>query len=1283
MVNQFKPIKTFPLSIRKWIVGLSLLLFSSFLFPSQSQAVAVLMYYSSADAYNNATEVNLYNLLAAIPGYTVTRIFVNNAMPVYNPTGDAWNTYDQVWDVRFASDNSTACGGTNWDSFDTNWQAMATTYVGQQCGNLYLLGENPGFNSRNYGVGQFLVSSGAVGAAFTGCLASPNGNDYYDSQIVFATTAAAQAMLPGAPVSIVDYAMGGIPISLLNGTAFMQWSTWSSINDGITRAVAAGWSGAAQMTSFSGCNVGKLSMVWDQSMWEYGYQGGDPTEQAITDTYFTGVAKWFGTKSCSCVTNTFTPTPTNTFTSTPTPTFTNTFTPTYTSTFTNTFTNTYTSTYTPTFTNTFTNTATNTATHTVTNTVTSTVTNTSTATVTNSPTNTVTATATNTTTHTATNTVTQTLTNTATNTSTQTATNTQTNTFTNTMTNTATNTLANTATFTNTATNTATHTATNTVTATVTNTTTNTVTATATNTTTHTATNTATATVTNSPTNTATNTATFTMTNTATNTLANTGTFTNTATNTVTSTTTNTPTHTATNTSTNTLTNTFTNTATNTATNTLMNTATFTNTATNTATQTVTNSVTSTATNTLTSTFTNTATNTATNTLMNTGTFTNTVTNTATQTVTNSATNTATSTMTSTFTNTYTSTFTNTPTDTAVDTATFTNTPTDTATLTMTNTPTNTPTTTDTFTVTYTNTPTNTSTDTSVNTPTDTATSTFTSTFTATATNTWTSTATWTFTNTFTSTNSDTATNTTTSTPTPTNTFTATATSTFTNTFTNTNTSTPTNTFTNTSTFTTTFTNTATNTATKTFTSTFTNTATNTATPTFTATFTFTPTPTTGLGISKNVSKNLANSGDVLTYSIAVTVMGNSATGLVVTDTLPAGVTFSGFSSTNPVVGTFTASTDLLSWTMPSPLAIGTYLLSYQTKINDFVPAHSVILNKAGLSQGGVPLPLNSTAPVTVIGTYTVKVNVYNSSGEVVKSILIEAFTEPVSSITLSTTNTITTLNGPGSSIEILFDGYLIGTWDGTNNAGLPVSNGSYSIHVDNMGASGVVTSVSQNAVVNRSLANISASVYNTAGEEVRSLYSMVNDPVGSSMTNVTLSTNVIKPGISSVSSGAASISGIDINEAHIYIQTSGTPVTLIWDGTTNQGNVVTPGVYTIQVHWDNGSGQTSDISRELIVLPGYAVGGIAVARPNVLNAANGMTTTFDARNVQNAYSIRVQVYTLTGQLVQTLTSPSGDPEVPWNAGGMASGIYIAVVEVDNVNGGVVNRQRLKVLLIH
>lgn len=410
-------------------------------------------------------------------------------------------------------------------------------------------------------------------------------------------------------------------------------------------------------------------------------------------------------------------------------------------------------------------------------------------------------------------------------------------------------------------------------------------------------------------------------------------------------------------------------------------------------------------------------------------------------------------------------------------------------------------------------------------------------------------------------------------------------------------------------------------------------------------------------------------------YSISVTVTGNSVSGLVVTDILPPNVTFTAMNPSNPFPGSFTQATGILQWNMPSPLGVGIYKLSYQTTVNNFVPANTVVLNRAQVT-GPTIAPIISTAPVTVVGQFTVKVNVYNSAGEIVKTILVQEFTQPVNSITLSTTNTISTLNGPGSIIDIYYDGYLIGTWNGTNNLGQPVSNGSYSIQLDNMGQNGVVTSVAQTAMVNRSLANISVNVYNEAGELIRTLYNLVDDPVGSNMTNVTLSSNVIRPNLAPPNTVSSSL-------ATIMIETSAAPVTLTWDGTNNAGSLVTPGTYTLEVHWNNGSGQTSDISREIIVMSNSSANGIAVARPNVLNAANGMTATFDATGVQNVYSIRVQIYTTIGQLIHTVTSAPGLPQAQWNASGMASGIYIASVEMDNASGGVMNRQRLKILVIH
>ncbi len=775
-----------------------------------------------------------------------------------------------------------------------------------------------------------------------------------------------------------------------------------------------------------------------------------------------------------------------------------------------------------------------------------------------------------------------------------------------------------------------------------------------------------------------TNTATNTPTKTPTNTFTPSPTFTNTPTKTFTSTFTNTftSTPTPTNTDTRTFTATFTNTFTSTYTNTFTKTftATFTNTFTNTLmnTATYTNTFTNTPTNTFTKTFTATFTNTFTNTLMNTATLTNTFTNTPTATYSNTFTKTFTATFTPTYTNTFTSTFTNTATNTLVNTGTNTNTFTNTPTFTFSSTPTKTPTATftATFTNTFVNTPTFTDTFTNTFTPTATDTlmntATFTDTFTSTATPTFSNTTTDTFT--FTPTPTDT--NTFVNTPTHTNTFTDTATNTWTATNTSTYTLTPTSTATRTQTNTFTFTATPTRTFTDSPTLTFTNTAT--STPSFTST------PTTSIGLSKKVSESQAHAGDSLTYSIAVTVSGNSASGLVVTDTLPAGVTFSGFSTSNPVAGSFNASTDVLSWTMPSPLAPGVYTLTYQTAVNGFVAADTVLLNKAQLTEAGSLLPINVSAPVTVIGTFTVKVNVYNSAGEVVKSILIKAFSAPVNNISLESSNTITSLKGPGSTIELFYNGFLIGTWDGTNNSGSPVSNGSYVIQVDNVSGSGIVTSVSQKAIVSRSLSNISANVYNSAGEVVRVLYSVVDNPMGATMSNVKLSSDVLRPSLTASAPTGSERS----NQATIVIETSGTPVTLIWDGTTNGGSLVTPGVYSIEVHWNNGSGETADISREIVVLSDSGVSAAAIARPNVLNKINGMSTTFDARSVPNAYSIKVQIYTVTGELVKTLTS-GGAVETAWDASGVASGIYVASVEIDDANSGVINRQRLKVLVMH
>jgi hypothetical protein len=262
---------------------------------------------------------------------------------------------------------------------------------------------------------------------------------------------------------------------------------------------------------------------------------------------------------------------------------------------------------------------------------------------------------------------------------------------------------------------------------------------------------------------------------------------------------------------------------------------------------------------------------------------------------------------------------TQTPTATATPTHTPTATPTDTPTETPTDTPTATPT--DTPTATPTDTPTATPTDTPTATPTDTPSATPTGTPTATPTDT--PTATPTDTPTATPTDTPTATPTDTPTETPTDTPTATPTDTSTATPTNTPTTSPTQTATHTSTHTPTHTSTVTPTATPTSTvtstasptATATHTPTSTATATSTATHTVTPTPTVTATASATVTATLVEEtpapiqipdlaikkihttsfvvGQTATYEMTISNLGSTTTDpIVVTDTLPAGLTF-------------------------------------------------------------------------------------------------------------------------------------------------------------------------------------------------------------------------------------------------------------------------------------------------------------------------------------------------------------------------------------------------------
>src|SRR5581483_1489107 len=233
-------------------------------------------------------------------------------------------------------------------------------------------------------------------------------------------------------------------------------------------------------------------------------------------------------------------------------------------------------------------------------------------------------------------------------------------------------------------------------------------------------------------------------------------------------------------------------------------------------------------------------------------------------------------------------------------------------------------------------------------------------------------------------------------TPTWTDTFTPTQTPTWT--WTPTWTSTPTWTFTSTPTRTSTAT--PTSTATSTPTSSPTNTPTPTSTSTATNTATVTPTPPSGIAIGKKVSELQAHSGDTLVYDLALTITGSPAFNVVVTDTLPTHLSFVGFGTTPSGAQTQQIG-QILTWSFSS-LAVGNYDLYYQAKVDGFLQDGTLLENQAqAVMTGGSPV--TTKADVTVFGETLVQIGVYNEAGELVRSILVAKFSQPINSFQLST----------------------------------------------------------------------------------------------------------------------------------------------------------------------------------------------------------------------------------------------------------------------------------------
>ena len=390
------------------------------------------------------------------------------------------------------------------------------------------------------------------------------------------------------------------------------------------------------------------------------------------------------------------------------------------------------------------------------------------------------------------------------------------------------------------------------------------------------------------------------------------------------------------------------------------------------------------------------------------------------------------------------------------------------------------------------------------------------------------------------------------------------------------------------------------------------------------------------------------------------------ADNVVVTDVLPAHLSFVAFGNV-PLggVAAWNVSTRTLTWNFTS-LPAGPITFTYQAQVDSYVQQGAVLTNNAQVTYSGLAVPKRSSVDVTMATAYTVHVGVYNEAGELVKEVWVQQLSQQILNFDLLAQPTITSLHG---QVFIEYQGQQIATWDGTNSTGDPVTNGKYYVKVDNVDSLGAVTSVSQTVTVSRSIAKISVNIYNEAGEVVRHLYSYMDDPTSNPLDNIQFSTSVISPSQNVTS-------GVSI--------TSSNGMTLVWDGRSDSGAIVTNGRYEMEVHSTDGHGGEQVITRGLVVQAGNqpVTDGNVFAGPNVLK--NGETSTLVQVHSSSSYTLTARLYDTAGELIkQAVTGQLGSNQVGLDVNDVASGLYFVVVDLTNAQGGSAGRQVTRIVIQH
>ena len=399
------------------------------------------------------------------------------------------------------------------------------------------------------------------------------------------------------------------------------------------------------------------------------------------------------------------------------------------------------------------------------------------------------------------------------------------------------------------------------------------------------------------------------------------------------------------------------------------------------------------------------------------------------------------------------------------------------------------------------------------------------------------------------------------------------------------------------------------------------------------------------------------------------------------TDSLPTTLAGTYVANSASGGGVYDPLLNTLTWVIPTLPGGASAQLTYQLHIGLLGAKYNPVVNNAKLAYAtGSALASNS---VSVIGDYVVQMSIYNSVGELIKT--LTTFERQVAINNFTVNNGVITSDS--GVAQFVYNGMPLGSWDATGESGGKVTNGAYIVKVESVDPFGVTTTVTHTVSVQISRSTLEIAVYNEAGEIVKhftqaEVQTMLGGVGGSLLPD---DFNIEKVALSSTTLSPSY--GASTNPNSTLTITMGSGRSFTWDGRGDSGAILTSGTYFIEIKSEPENQEHLEIVRPITIQNNNA-NGIAgvVMGPNPIHLDKTTLGTFYINPGGSAFDgVNVKIYTIAGELMTSFENVPGNPAMAvWDLsrGGVASGMYLAVVEM-HWNGGIIGRKIVKVMVVH